>query len=954
MQKEEQNMEKLNTRTMMRKESLCNVKRKSNINVRGIDKPEFLRTRITRSVIESYKYGHLPLNFVDDTIHGKMDEISCPSITTRNLLEEEVKTLVWKYIKADSRICIRQYEEKTFRFAGETIAVRPDFVYEETVDILNEKRTGEINVPLITVVNLTTGIQKYINSNRCGAYKNTSSVHHNMESLGLLLYGKSLLEGKKGIVRVCFDSLKTSKDKAGDYSRDWKIAISDSDSTKDCNRCWYEVLFDKSGKIICDGAYWSYYKDPVLAKTIKYDNSLLFKNFRETFEWWKTGKDRCCESTCQECDLNELCHYNHRPQKKNEKVIEKKMNPDFRTTQEQQNVINYTDGICVVNAGPGSGKTQSLALRIAKLLESGVNPKDILILSFSRAAVTVILQRVKEIVEDAYQLPVDTSQIKISTFNSLGNEIVEKNWEKLGFSSKPELIDDIEFYDLVLESIDWEDPISIYDYKNPNMAFKGVLGVGKSLESEYRKIRDNNMTMESYAKSMAESVSDIEEVWKSYTSDIEKIWKSYERFENLMKSKNYIDFSDQSNLVLKLISEDEDIVTNMYRYAHIIVDEFQDSNMFQMSLLKVLINTAKMRSLMVVGDDAQAIYGFRGTSPENIIYFEDEIGEETDNLLLTINHRSTKEIVDLSNELIRLNKDGVEKTMTSSRGVSGNIPKLIGFKKSSEEINYIADQIKNLIDSGEKPEDIAFISFKKSSLKRLSKALSERGILSQFDMPEEMLLNSRVRAAISLAEFVLSPETTKGLMEYLNELYGNTFLQLGGKKVKAIIDINQKTFLDVYLPLSLEDKKQYILNLLEILDDGTDNVYTEFYNKLKSKTRYSFIEFIDYIRKFKLYNSSESVSKDGQYEAVSLVTAHSSKGKEWKYVFGSLSDFDDARVSASDVKERIRLIFVLVTRARDFLTITSVDELESDKENSKINRFYIQLGGLSGFEKLQY
>lgn len=940
-------MEKLNTRTMMRKESLCNVKRDSGIFVRSVDKPEFLRTRVTRSVIESYKYGHLPLNFIDDTISEKMKEIPCISDTTRNLLETEVKTLVWKYLNEDARTCSRSYEEKDFRFGGEILTVRPDFVYEETTEILNKKKTREITVPLVTVVNLTTGIQKYNNSVRCGAYKNTSSVHHNLESLGLLLYGKSLLNGEKGIVRVCFDSLKTSKDKYGDYSRAWETSGSDCTSTKACNRCWYEVLFDKSGKIICNGSFWggegSYYADPLMARSVRYDNSSLFKNFRETLDWWKIGKDRCCESTCQECDLNELCHYNHRPQKKNEKIIEKKMNPDFRTTEEQQTVINYTDGICVVNAGPGSGKTQSLALRIAKLLESGTDPENILILSFSKAAVAVILKRVKEIVEDAYQLPVDTSKIKISTFNSLGNEIVEKNWERLGFSSKPELIDDIEFYDLVLESIDWNDPISIYDYKNPNMAFKGVLGVGKSLEAEYRKIRDNNMTKETYSKS-----------FEAKDEDIEKIWQSYERFEGLMKSKNYIDFSDQSNLVLRLISEDEDIVTDMYRYEHIIVDEFQDSNVFQMTLLRVLINTAKMRSLMVVGDDAQAIYGFRGTSPENIIKFEDEIGETADNLMLTINHRSSKEIVDLSNELIRMNKGGVEKNMTSGRGASGNIPKLIGFKKSSEEINYIADQIKNLIDSGEKPEDIAFISFKKSSLKRLSKALSEREILSQFDMPEEMLLNSRVRAAISLAEFVLSPETTKGLMEYLNELYGNTFLQLGGNKVKEIIDINQKTFLDVYLPLSLEDKKQYILDLLEILDDGTDNVYTEFYNKLKSKTRYSFIEFIDYIRKFKLYNSSESVSKDGQYEAVSLVTAHSSKGKEWKYVFGSLSDFDDVRVSDSDVKERIRLIFVLVTRARDFLTITSVDELESDKENSKINRFYIQLGGLSGFEKLQY
>lgn len=902
-----------NTRNMG-KDSLCNTKRKLGVEVKTKDKSEFLKTRVARKAVNAYKLGGSSISEVIDLINNEMKEIPLISEITRKLQQQEVEAVVTRYLAADPRRA-KHDSARVFYYMGEKLSVCPDFIYEEDID----------GVRHVEIVDFTTGRQKYVSGR--SRDREFNSIQFDMEGLGMLLYGRSLLPNGTGAVRITYDALKTTRDTNGDYSSLWQCQTAEGKSKMTDNRCFITVSFEEG--IVTSSSYYD-----------------IFDSYEESFKLWQKGKDTCSKDTCSKCELNELCHYNHRPVAKDQKVIVKNKINNLSVSPEQQKIVDFTKGICVVDAGPGSGKTHTMAVRIAKLLSEGVSPDNIIIISFSRAAIKVIIDRVQLIVNEAYGLPVDTSRIKIASFNSLGNEIIKKYHTDLGFANPPELCDGIESYDMVLKAIDWEDEIEGLDYRNPHMEFNAnVIGVGKFIKNEIEFIRNNNLTADSYF--------DIASKEKKLSDEsIVKIWETYERYQELMTERGYIDYSDQSNMVDRLMNIAPEYVTEFFRYEHIIVDEFQDSNDFQLRFLCCLMQTAKFKSLMVVGDESQSIFGFRGTSPENIVDFGKKIGEEVTTLYLSTNYRSTEEIVTACNDYIQ--KNGYRHPMTSGRGLSGNKPVLKGFEDKKLEINYITSKIEELINDGVKPEEIAVICGKRVTLKAISKKLSEKNILSQFDMPEYMLDNSRVMAAIGFAEFVSDTTATKGLMDYLNEIYdflGTSFKSNMGD----IIEVNREGFVEIWDNTPDADKKDLFISFLNLIDDDTDNIYKEFVKKITDKKAYGVSEIISYILKMREYNVRDTGEKEGEFEAISLVTAHSSKGKEWKYVFGSLSDFANQgiRLSQEEIREKRRLVYVMMSRAKDFLAVTSCRYADrKTDEVREYNYFFSEIDSMGCFDKV--
>lgn len=896
-------------------DNMCKRKRKlSQINVQALDKPEFLRTRITRKAVEKYKYENISRAEVDSFIKTEMQSVKVASELTRKLQTEEVQTIVNRYLDYDNRRSTVP-SKRVFIFQGIQISARPDFIYRD----VEEKS----NLPIVEVVLFTTGKQKYVSSSR-GNVKN-NSLWKNMPGFGMYLYGKSLLPNETGIVRIVSDALKTDKDTKGDYSKSWSTASSSTKSTKGDNRAWIEIRVDAGAAI-----------DPYVVP-----------GYEETLKWWLSGEEpeKCSVDTCSKCNYMELCHYNHRPVAKDQQEITKAVLSDHSVSAEQQRLIDFDEGVCVSNAGAGSGKSHSIAIRIAKLLRSGVDPSDIVVISFSRAAISVLLNRVEKIVKGVYNLPVNVAQIKIASFNSLGQEIIDRYYTDLGFSSKPILADDIEQYDICLKAMDWDNQIPKLDYKNPHMEMnRNVIGAAKYIFHHIQAIRSNDFSEAQYYEwVLAQRDGKI-----SNQESMEKIWETAIRFGNLMQEKNYIDYSDQTNLVRYLMNTDQEYVTSLFSFSHIIVDEFQDSNDFQILFLRYMMETSKFKSLLVVGDDSQSIFGFRGTSPEGIIEFEDKIGETVVQYPLTVNYRSTGEIVQASDDYIKFNKKRLVKNMKSGKGLSEEKPKLIGFTDKVSERKYIVDQIKNLILSGKaKPEEIAVISSKRSTLNGISKLLSEENILSQYDMGERILDDSRVKAGLGYLEFISDTNATKGLLEYLNEISGNQFLSMKPDDIVVLIEQERTKFETEFDPLSLDEKKEYILEKLRALDDGTDKIYSDFLKQIERKDYYSAVDIVNYGLKMKLYDFNNTGEKEGEFAAISLVTAHSSKGKEWKYVFGSISDFDDINIRYTDdeLEEKRRLLYVLMTRAKEHLTLTCTETLSSKKseETCVYNRFFREL-----------
>lgn len=943
----------------------CNKAKAYGVKVDNITLETFKRTTVTREAIKLYKYdASITMDDVDKFIDSKFDLITFPNDYVKELNKAEVVTLVHKYLEADPR---KAYPCGTveFEFGGKTLSYKPMFVYYSEEKVLTpKKKKGLIKVPVVEVVTMTTGQQKYTTGSNYGSGKETVSLHHNLDGLGLLMAGKSLLNGKAGIVRCCADSLKTSYDKNGDYSRKWMVAEKDNNGTKSKNnRNWFEVFFSEKGKIIPlrramtynagrattyrAGIYGDYSKDSCLG----YDNSKLMGQYKETLENFLKGTE-CCTSkeTCKKnCNFYELCHYNHQPVAKDEEIVEKKQAVEPSLNKEQAEVCAFREGICVVDAGPGSGKTQCMAYRIARLLMEGVKPEEILVMSFSKSAVKVITDRVKFFVHDVYGMyNINTSNIKVATFNSLGNELIQKYYKELGYSEVPELIDEVEMFNLVKESIDFNNPVDGFDYKNYKMKSmnRNMLGgVVAEVTSQIEVIRQDGLTKEAYFEKAV-----------GYTDEQKQyIWETNEKYSEKMISRNLIDYSDQQYQVLRLIDFiNPSAITDTYRYKQIIVDEFQDSNDFQMIFISELMNTTSFTGLMVVGDDAQAIYGFRGTTPDNIIHFEDKIHSfiKVKDYTLGRNYRSTEEIVELGNEVLSHNITKIQKVLTSHMGKSGKKPIFKSFEKSKDEVNYICDGIEKLIADGVEKDQIAVICATKSALKTISKELSDRGVLSQYDMGERLLDNSRVRASIGFCNFVTDPNGTRGLLEYINEVYNNTlFDKFSSDRVQKLIDTAKEDFINNYIPLNMEEKKEYVMNALTLLDDGTDAIYTSFLERVKAKSKLNIFEVLNYVRDFYELDINATAEKDAKYDAVALVTAHSSKGKEWEHCFVSLSQFDNVPPKTLEEKEeKRRLIFVAYTRAKFGLTVTTLRNKEKEGEYTPVNPWYKEMKEYKSFD----
>lgn len=376
-------------------------------------------------------------------------------------------------------------------------------------------------------------------------------------------------------------------------------------------------------------------------------------------------------------------------------------------------------------------------------------------------------------------------------------------------------------------------------------------------------------------------------------------------------------------------------------YRHIIVDEFQDSNDTQLEIIRRLISTKCFKSLMVVGDDSQSIYGFRNTTPENILHFFEKIGKVGEDLYLTENRRSTPEILELANKINALNKDRVDKDMIPVRE-SGKKPVVRGFHDKKTEYRYISERIKDLIDSGYQPEDIAFIAFKKTELVALGAELTQAGIPWVMMSPLPYMENANVKAALSLAEAFYQPESDLLYFNYLVAKYhGDIFHKKSMTELRLEVDEMKKTFMSID---QLEIPYQRVLfhKFLDALKEE-DEIYQAFLDLVYANEDLQ--SELEYIRNFSIYGKNAGKKMEQKYQGVVLTTAHSSKGLEWKAVFNSISGYDSASLHTSGpkhqkkVEEARRLLFVSMTRARDLLYITGQYVAYGPKDDRTYNQF---------------
>lgn len=645
-------------------------------------------------------------------------------------------------------------------------------------------------------------------------------------------------------------------------------------------------------------------------------------------------KEECKKEDCERCNLRELCRYTN-PPKALVKVAVNRSLKDLNLSEAQEQVVEYENGLCRVNAGAGAGKTMVIALRTATLLNKGVKPENILLITFTNAGAEEMRTRIKLLLED-FGIEADVENMYIMTFNSFGDLILKAEYARLGFTEEPKVIDDVERSRIIANLLNAE-RVPDLDYRNFDSNMKTCMGALAVAKLVFDIVKTGQ-----YGVSDADKVREEMGAKKRFVSDtaLKALIELYDRYDDKLRTENLIEFADQEVLVREILHKDP-YYLERFGFEHVIVDEFQDSNEGQIELLRKFRACTQNKSLMVVGDDSQSIYGFRKTTPYFILNFDKVMGEKVDDIMLVENYRSTPQVIDAANKLNAWRNERIKKDLIATR--PAGVPVLAkGFLTADEETGYVVEDIKNHINRGVKPEDIAVIAATKYELMKMADLLGQENIPTVLLNPEPLLENSRVKAAIALVTALQNPEDTADAMIYANAKAGGGLIDKSAKELEEALK-DAKADIEAVHTIPNEDaRKEKIIELLEALNDE-DEVYESFLETIKRKRMDKLFE---YVNDFYRFGSSAAVRRNHSYPGVVLTTAHSSKGLEWPVVYNMLSKYDtpemhtNSSVAREIYEERKRLLFVSATRARDELIMTGqYIAFGSAKEGYTLNGF---------------
>lgn len=612
--------------------------------------------------------------------------------------------------------------------------------------------------------------------------------------------------------------------------------------------------------------------------------------------------------------------------------------------EEQIKPAMDTDGAILVTAGAGSGKTRLLTERISYLIkECGVDPYNILAITFTNKATNEMRERILKFCPSA-------DSLWISTFHSMCARILRENISALdGFNR---------FF-------------TIYDTTDKDKLLKKIVS---DLGFESDRVKDFACEIDK-AKNLGFDPDEYYQIteFKSDAMDTKKVYSAY---QNELKNNNALDFDDLLVKTLELFKHCPNILRRYqerFRYIHI--DEFQDTNLVQYKIAKCLAGYHK--NIFVVGDEDQCIYGWRGANIENIMNFR----QDFDNVKcykLERNYRSTKNILNIANKLIKNNTSRIEKVLWTDNE-EGELPVYFSAYDETKEAEYVAGSIYNLINRGVQPNQIAIL-FRLSAISRLieEKLLSYNlpyvvsGIFKFFERAE-------IKNVLAYLRLTVNPKDNESLKRIINfpkRGIGNVSIE----KIESLAKSNGVSMLDVVLgdydlPKALKEKLESLKYVYTNLPDSKEGMYNfceklvknaeiyGVYNKQDDEDNDRLLnisqlmqsiksfenqnpnsELSDYLESITLQNSI--VETDDANNSVSVSTIHASKGLEFDYVYIMGAEeglFPISRAVGLDdeIEEERRLMYVAITRARKKVFITNAKSryLYHDRSYTTPSRF---------------
>jgi len=397
--------------------------------------------------------------------------------------------------------------------------------------------------------------------------------------------------------------------------------------------------------------------------------------------------------------------------------------------QQQLAAVTAPPGPLLVIAGAGSGKTRTLTYRVAYLLENGIDPRNILLLTFTNKAAREMLGRVANL------LPVDASGLWGGTFHSIGNRILRRHGSALGYSSAFTIMDREDQKDLIDAVVISAgiDPREIRFPKGDVLAeiFSFVVNTEKPVEEL------------------------LAEKFPYFLPLLEKIQDVRERYEKKKKATNSMDFDDLLQKTLSMFQQHERIA-EIYRrqFQFILVDEYQDTNKIQADLVDLLARDH--RNVMVVGDDAQSIYSWRGANFQNILEFPKRY-PDAQVFKIEMNYRSVPEILEVANAAIAANVHQFRKHLSATRESEALKPALVALNDGAEQAQFVAQRILELRDENVDLNDIAVLYRAHYHAVELQLELSRRGIPYQITSGIRFFEQAHIKDVTAFVRFVANP-----------------------------------------------------------------------------------------------------------------------------------------------------------------------------------------------------
>lgn len=631
--------------------------------------------------------------------------------------------------------------------------------------------------------------------------------------------------------------------------------------------------------------------------------------------------------------------------------------------EQQRKIVLQTEGAVLVTAGAGSGKTRVLTHRVAYLISQGVSPYNILAITFTNKAAQEMKERVEQLVEN-------TQDMWICTFHSLCVRILRQFADRIGFSKS----------------------FSIYGEQEKENIVKRIL-VELNIDEDKKKTfvyhisnaKNQNLSVEEYKKEYA------------FVQDIDNICKVYEQYQKELFVSNAFDFDDLLIKTYELLLNCQEAREKFQdRFQYILIDEFQDTNKVQYDIAKIL--SSKYGNIMVVGDEDQCIYGWRGANIENILNFQYDFNN-VKIYKLEQNYRCTKSIIDIANCVIKNNEQRLDKVLFTNNQDGAPIELFVG-ANDVQEAEFISRRIKQLVSEGYQYKDIAVLMrynalsrpieeslltanipykvlggmkfYERAEIKNILAYLKvivnhqdNESLIRIINFPKRGIGQTSINNLKSMAD-----EHNLSMLEYIMEHSDNLTNALKTKIIhfkELIIELQQYAETS-----SLVETVEKVIEKTKIREMYADKNTEEDANRIKnieslvtsiyaySKT-YPNDTLFEYLQAITLLSDADD--KDDANNTVILATIHAVKGLEFRAVFVVGLEEENFPIlrnnEIDDIEEERRLFYVAVTRAKErlylsrcesrfkfgqikrFITSRFLNEL---KDNRNIKKVYFNLG----------